>query len=157
MAEVNLGSHTATEAFILTTLYVHEGPMRSKYIVEKVRESENISQPTVYSILRDLERRGLIKRIEISPRNVQYELTDMGRRLIEEEYLKARETLLSALRNLRDKDEIVVEILTEEILEELPEEWKRPENIEKIKKILKEEIETAIKRVTRTTMILREG
>ena len=109
--------HPKAEALILTMMY--EGPIRSRQIVKSVCEVEEVSQPTVYSILKDLERRGLIKRIEISPRNVQYELTDRGRRLIEEEYLKAKETLLSTLRNLQNKNEIVLEILTEEVIKEI--------------------------------------
>lgn len=144
--------HPKAEALILTMMY--EGPIRSRQIVKSVCEVEEVSQPTVYSILKDLERRGLIKRIEISPRNVQYELTDRGRRLIEEEYLKAKETLLSTLRNLQNKNEIVLEILTEEVIKELPEKWKRPESLEKIKRILKEEIELTIKRVAKTIVIL---
>ena len=147
--------HPEAEALILVSTY--EGPVRSKRLIEKVQAQEDLSQPTIYNILRNLEERGLIRRIEKSRRNVQYELTEKGRKMVEEEQLKARETLLSAVRNIQDPEEIVFSLILEDVLKELPEEWRTPEKKKKLRTLLEEEIEAAKKRLIHIGIVLREG
>lgn len=147
--------HPEAEALILVATY--ESPVRSKRLIEKVQALEDLSQPTIYNILRGLEERGLIRRMERSRRNVQYELTEKGRRMVEEEQLKARETLLAAMRNIQDPEEIVFDLILEDVLRELPEEWRTPGKKKKLRMILEEEIEAAKKRLIRIDAVLREG
>jgi DNA-binding MarR family transcriptional regulator len=147
--------HPEAEALILISTY--ESPVRSKRLIEKVQALEDLSQPTVYNILRNLDERGLIQRIQKSRRNVQYELTEKGRKMVEEGQLKARETLLAAMRNIPDQDEIIFELIVEDVLKDLPDEWKSPEKKKKLRRILEEEIEAAKKRLIHMGVGLREG
>jgi len=142
-------------ALILTMLY--ESPARSKRLVEKVTEVEKVSEPTVYAVLKDLQKRGLVVRKYTNLRNVQYELTEAGRRLVEEEYLKAEKTLLSVLKNLQSRDRIVLELLLERVMKELPEKWRRAENKEKIRRLLKDEVDMLVKKVVRVITVLEDG
>jgi DNA-binding PadR family transcriptional regulator len=146
--------HPEAEALILVSTY--EAPVRSKRLIEKVQALEDLSEPTIYYILRNLDERGLIRRIEKSRRNVQYELTEKGRKIVEGEQLKARETLLAAVRNIQDPEEIVFDLILDDVLKALPEEWRAPEKKKKLRKILEEEIETAKKRLIRMSTILWE-
>lgn len=147
--------HPEAEALILVSTY--EAPVRSKRLIEKVQALEDLSQPTIYNILRSLEERGLIRRMEKSRRNVQYELTEKGRRMVEEEQLKARDTLLAAMRNVRDSEEIVFDLIVEDVLRDLPEEWRTPEKKKRLRTIVEEEIEAAKRRLKRMDAALREG
>jgi hypothetical protein len=45
------------------------------------------------------------------------------KKLVEEEYLKAKETLVFAIRSNPNHNEIVAEVLAADILEKLPTEW----------------------------------
>lgn len=146
--------HPEAETLILVSTY--EAPVRSKRLIEKVQALEDLSEPTIYNILRNLDERGLIRRIEKSRRNVQYELTEKGRKIVEEEQLKARETLLAAVRNIQDPEEIVFDLILDDVLKDLPEEWRAPEKKKKLRTILEEEIETAKKRLIRMSTILWE-
>ena len=147
--------HPEAEALILVSTY--ESPVRSKRLIEKVQALEDLSQPTIYNILRNLEERGLIRRVEKSRRNVQYELTEAGRKMVEEEQLKARETLLAAMRNIQNSEEIAFDLILENVLNDLSEDWRAPEKKKKLKAILGEEIEAAKKRLVRMTAVLQEG
>lgn len=146
--------HPEVEALILVSTY--ESPVRSKRLIEKVQALEDLSEPTIYNILRNLDERGLIQRVEKSRRNVQYKLTEKGRKMVEEEQLKARETLLAAVRNSQDPEEIVFDLILEDVLKDLPEEWRAPEKKKKVRRIVEEEIETAKKRLIRMSTILWE-
>ncbi len=112
-------THPREMAIVVTKLY--SGPMRSKDLVKKI---ETVSEATAHSILKKLVEDGFINRIEQSSRNVSYELTDKGRSLVEEENIKARDTLVSIVRDLPTQKEIVVDILVEDMLERLPKEWR---------------------------------
>lgn len=48
--------HPEAEALILVSTY--EAPVRSKRLIEKVQALEDLSQPTIYNILRNLKERG---------------------------------------------------------------------------------------------------
>jgi DNA-binding PadR family transcriptional regulator len=146
--------HPEAEALILVSTY--ESPVRSNRLIEKVQALEDLSQPTIYNILRSLEERGLIRRMEKSRRNVQYELTENGRRMVEDEQLKARETLLAAMRNIQNSEEIAFDLILEDVLDDLSEEWRTPEKKKRLRTILKEEIEAA-KRTLKHAADLKEG
>lgn len=115
-------THPREVATIVTKLY--SGPMRSK---ELVKEIATVSNATVHSILKKLVEDGFINKIEQSSRNVSYELADKGKRLVEEENIKARDTLVSIVRDLPAQKEIMVDVLLEEMLERLPVGWRKEE------------------------------
>ena len=128
-------AHPEAAADIMIEL--HRGAMRSSNITKGM---DSVSEPTIYSTLKELTEQGLIERIERSRRNVIYNLTEKGRKFVEEEHFKARETLMSAVRNLPGQDEIIADVLLEDILEKLPRGWQAPEKRNVLKNALLEEI-----------------
>lgn len=125
-------------ATVVTKLY--SGPMRSK---ELVNELGTVSEATAHSILKKLVEDGFINKIALSSRNVSYELTDKGRTLVEEENLKARDTLVSVVRDFPTQKEIMVDVLLEGMLERLPAGWKNEEKRNILREHLKRRIEEA--------------
>ena len=120
-----VSDHPAAEATVLTTLY--KSRMRSADLVKKVKMSHDLSGPSIYAIIRRLEAAGLIYKTKKSSRNVFYTIDVDGKTLVEEEYLKARETLVFAVRNSPDRNEIIAEALVADLLEKLPLEWQDSE------------------------------
>lgn len=131
-------SHPGESNKIITGLYV--GPKRSSEITNWI---DSVSEPTVYSILKELEELGFINKLEKSPRNVQYSLTERGRTLVEKDFAKAENTLVELVRNASKQEEIIIEILMDDLVKELPREWKKPEKREILKKYVAKELEKA--------------
>lgn len=131
-------THPREMAVVVNKLY--SGPLRSK---ELVNELEAVSEATAHSILKKLVEDGFINKIELSSRNVSYELTDKGRTLVEEENIKARDTLVSVVRDLPTQKEIMVDVLLEGMLERLPAGWKNKEKRNILREHLKRRIEEA--------------
>ena len=129
-------THPREMAILVTKLY--SGPMRSK---ELVKEIDTVSGATTHSILKKLVEDGFINKIEQSSRNVSYELADKGRSLVEEENIKARDTLVSIVRDLPTQKEIMVDVLLEGMLERLPVGWRREEKRNILREHLKRRIE----------------
>jgi DNA-binding PadR family transcriptional regulator len=94
-------THPKEMAIVVNTLY--NSPMRSN---ELIKEIDTVSGATAHSILKKLVEDGFINKIEQSSRNVSYELSDKGRRLLEEKNIKARDTLVSIVRDLPAQKEI---------------------------------------------------
>jgi DNA-binding PadR family transcriptional regulator len=131
-------THPREMATIVTKLY--SGPMRSKELVKKIT---TVAEATAHSILRKLVEDGFITKIEQSSRNVSYELADKGRNLVEEEKIKARDTLVSIVRDLPTQKEIMVDVLVEGMLERLPIRWRKEEKRNILREHLKRRIEEA--------------
>jgi DNA-binding PadR family transcriptional regulator len=129
-------THPREMATVVTKLY--SGPMRSKELVKGI---ETVSEATAHSILKKLVEDGFINKIEQSRRNVSYELADKGRSLVEEENIKARDTLVSIVRDLPAQKEIMVDVLLEEMLERLPAGWRKEEKRNILRGHLKKRIE----------------
>lgn len=123
--EYAVSNHPAAEATVLTTLY--KSRMRSADLVRNVKNNHDLSNPSIYAILKKLEEAGLLHKTKKSARNVYYEISLDGKRLVEEEYLKARETLVFAIRNSPNRNEIIAEALVADLLEKLPLEWQDSE------------------------------
>ncbi len=145
-------AHPETAADIMIEL--HRGAMRSSNITKRM---DSVSEPTVYSTLKEMTEQGLVERIERSRRNVIYNLTEKGRKFVEEEHFKARETLMSAVRNLPRQDEIIADVLLEYILEKLPREWQAPEKRNVLKTALLEEIHGIENRMVNLANIAATG
>jgi Predicted transcriptional regulators len=131
-------THPREMATIVTKLY--SGPRRSK---ELVKEIATVSEATAHSILKKLVEDGFVNKIEQSSRNVSYELADKGRSLVEEENIKARDTLVSIVRDLPTQKEIMVDVLLEGMLERLPAGWGKEEKRNILRGHLKRRIEEA--------------
>ncbi len=131
-------THPREVATIMTKLY--SGPKRSK---ELVKEIDTVSEATAHSILKKLVEDGFINKIEQSSRNVSYELMDKGRSLVEEENIKARDTLVSIVRDIPTQKEIMVDVLLEGMLERLPARWRKEEKRNILREHLKRRINAA--------------
>lgn len=125
---------------------LYNGSKRSK---ELPRLVPSVSEPTVYTILKELTEKGFINKNVLGRRNVLYSLTEKGKTLVEEEYLKARETFVSLLRDAPKQKEIIAEVLLEEMLDELPDKWKSPSNKKSLKNYLKNKINEAERDILR--------
>lgn len=138
-------------ALILMILY--SGPMRSSEIIEEVKkESEELSEQSVYNALKKMQENGLITKNERSPKNVEYTITNKGKDLVNEEYLKARDTLISVIRHSAKHEEILVGVLIADLLEKVPEEWKAPEKTNALRNHFKDQLEGLI---TSTTVLIK--
>ncbi len=110
--------------------------LRSNKIVEKISVISKVSAPTVYSRLKILEKAGLIKKIEISARKVQYELTSKGNDIAKKQCQITEERLFDIFRNLPDPYQFVIECLLSDILDKVPEKWRLPGNRQMLKELL---------------------
>jgi len=119
-------------AIVVNKLYNH--PWMSK---ELVKEIDTVSEATACPILKKLAEDGFINKIEQSSPNVSYELADKGKTLVEEENIKALDTLVSIVRDLPTQKEIVVDVLVEDMLERLPIGWRNEKKEEYIERISK--------------------
>lgn len=131
-------SHPREMAIVVNKLY--NRTMMSK---ELVKEIDTVSEATAHSILKKLEEDGFINKIEQSSRNVSYELADKGKRLVEGENIKARDTLVSIVRDIPAQKEIMVDVLVEEMLERLPAGWRNEEKRNILREHLKRRIDAA--------------
>ena len=131
-------THPREMATVMTKLY--SGLMRSK---ELAKETDTVSESTAHSILKKLVEDGLINKIEQSSRNVSYELADKWKRLVEGENIKARDTLVSIVRDIPAQKEIMVDVLVEEMLERLPAGWRNEEKRNILREHLKRRIDAA--------------
>jgi DNA-binding PadR family transcriptional regulator len=84
---------------IVTSLYY--GPQRASRLVKMVKESLDVSEPTVYSVLQDLVSRRIVEKDVRSRRNVAYVLTEKGRELIEREHFDAIGDILDLIKSAK--------------------------------------------------------
>ena len=106
---------------VVTSLYY--GPQRASRLVEMVQENLEVSEPTVYGVLQDLAERGFVEKVVRSRRNVTYKLTGTGRDLIQREHFDAIGDIMSLIKSAKRKRELLIELLIEDIMDGIPEDW----------------------------------
>ena len=134
---------------VVTNLYY--GPQRAARLVELVQENLDVSEPTVYGVLSDLAEKGLVEKVVRSRRNVSYKLTDEGRKLIEREHFDAIGDILTLIKSAKRKREILVELLIEDIMEGLPEDWMTTERRAVLRRSMEEEVDLLKRRMRMLT------
>ncbi len=130
---------------LVTSLYY--GPQRASKLVEIVKGNLKVSEPTVYAVLNDLVQRGLVEKDVRSRRNISYKLTPAGRELIEREHFDAIGDILTVIRSSKRKREILVELLLDDIMEGLPEDWNTGEAKAALRRSMDEEVESLKRRL----------
>jgi len=141
-------SHNPEVAMELVSALFY-GPKRSARIVKQVMDNMQVSEPTVYSTLHELVARKIIEKQERSRRRVIYKLTDEGRKLMEKEHFAAIDKMLSSVKNSNRRREILVELLMQDLLSELPAEMRDSVKKEMLRTTAAEEVEDMRKRLLR--------
>jgi DNA-binding PadR family transcriptional regulator len=117
-------------------------------------DNVHVSEPTVYSALHELVARNVIEKQEKSRRRVIYNLTDEGRRLMEKEHFVAIDKMLSNVKNSSRRREILVELLMQDLLSELPAEMRDGVKKEMLRSTAAGEVEDMKKRLLRIASAL---
>jgi DNA-binding PadR family transcriptional regulator len=130
------------------------GPKRSASIVKQVMDSVKVSEPTVYSTLHELVVRKVIEKQQRSRRRVIYNLTDEGRRLLEKEHFAAIDKMLSSVKNSGRRREILIELLMQDLLSELPAGMREGAKKEMLRSTAADEVEDMKKRLLRIASAL---
>ena len=130
------------------------GPKRSASIVKQVMDNVHVSEPTVYSALHELVARNVIEKQQKSRRRVIYNLTDEGRRLMEKEHFVAIDKMLSNVKNSSRRREILVELLMQDLLSELPAEMRDGVKKEMLRTTAAGEVDDMKKRLLRIASAL---
>lgn len=130
------------------------GPKRSASIVKQVMDNVNVSEPTVYSTLHELVGRKVIEKQERSRRRVIYNLTDEGRRLLEKEHFVVIDKMLASVKNSSRRREILIELLMQDLLSELPAEMREGAKKEILRTTAAGEVEDMRKRLLRIASTL---
>ncbi len=136
-------THPEVSADILLQLYAST-PLRSKTLQERITD---VSDQIVYGVLKELVEAGLLDRIERSRRNVIYQLTDKGRRLIEEMQLSIEKTLMNLSLDPKKQELILVSILVEDMVKSLPEKFQTEDRKGKLKELLLQDIDHCRRRL----------
>lgn len=137
-------THPEVSADILLQLY--GSPLRSKSLQGRIT---NISDQIVYGVLKELVNAGLVERIERSRRNVIYQLTDKGRIFIEETQLTVEKTLISLSPNPKKLELVIVSLLVDDMIKNLPEKFQTEDRKSKLKDLLLEDIDHCRRRLER--------
>jgi DNA-binding PadR family transcriptional regulator len=146
-------SHNPEVAMELVSALFY-GPKRSSRIVRQVMDNMKVSEPTVYSTLHELVIRNIIEKQERSRRRVIYKLTDEGRTLMEKEHFAAIDKMLSSVKNSSRRREILIELLMQDLLSELPAEMREGMKKEMLRNTAAEEVEDMKKRLLRIASAL---
>ena len=123
---------------IVTSLYY--GPQRAARLVEMVQENLDVSEPTVYGVLLDLAERGFVEKVVRSRRNVSYKLTNKGKDLIQREHFDAIGDIMALIKSAKRKRELLIELLIEDIMEGLPDDWDTDERKAALRRSMDEEV-----------------
>lgn len=130
------------------------GPKRSASIVQQVMDNMKVSEPTVYATLHELVARKIIEKQERSRRRVIYKLTDEGKKLMEKEHFVAIDKMLSSVKNSNRRREILIELLMQDLISELPAEMRDSVKKEVLRNSAAEEVEDVRKRLLRIASAL---
>jgi DNA-binding PadR family transcriptional regulator len=123
---------------IVTSLYY--GPQRASRLVEMVQDNLDVSEPTVYGVLQDLAERSVVEKVVRSRRNVSYKLTTKGRELIEREHFDAIGDIMALIKSAKRKRELLIELLLEDIMDGLPEDWATDDRKAVLRQSMDEEV-----------------
>jgi DNA-binding PadR family transcriptional regulator len=130
------------------------GPKRSSRIVHQVMDATDVSEPTVYATLHELVLRKLIDKEERSRRKVIYRLTDEGRKILEKEHFVAIDKMLSGINNPARRREILVELLMQDLISDLPAEMRSAVKRDLLRSTAAGEVEDLRKRLARIASAL---
>jgi len=125
------------------------GPKRSSRIVHQVMSATDVSEPTVYATLHELVARKIIDKEERSRRKVIYRLTDEGRKIMEKEHFVAIDKMLSGIKNPARRREILVELLMQDLINDLPAEMRSAVKKDLMRSTAAGEVEDLRKRLAR--------
>lgn len=142
-SEVRL-SHPEIASKILTQLYRHQ--TRSSDIISNIVSKFSVSNATVYNVLNELVKNGLVEKIPISAKNVQYKLTPNGSDIINDEMSKNHSLIIESLAfsdSPRIK-EISVDALVLAASRSLSPEWRDSRHTELIRKYFTVAVEREI-------------
>ena len=134
---------------VVSLLYYNT--LRAAALVKQTIDATGVSEPTVYSVLAELQERGFVEKNVRSSRNVTYTLTKEGRKFLQKERFSAVDTMLSSIKSPERRREILVELLMEDMLESLPVEWQKEEMKAALRKSMASEIDDVKKRMLRFT------
>jgi DNA-binding PadR family transcriptional regulator len=134
---------------IVSILYY--GAMRAATLVKKTMEATGVSEPTVYSVLTELQEQGFIEKTKRSKRNVTYNLTKPGRSFLMNERFSAVDAMLTCVKSPERRRELLVELLLDDMLAELPIEQQTEAMKEVLRHSMKFELEDVKKRMLRYT------
>jgi DNA-binding PadR family transcriptional regulator len=134
---------------IVSILYY--GSMRAATLVKRTMEATNVSEPTVYSVLNELQEIGFIEKNKRSKRNVTYVLTRPGRKFLMKERFQAVDAMLNCVKSTERRRELLIELLLDDMLAELPKEQQTEAMKEELRRSMKFEIEDVKKRLLRYT------
>jgi len=133
---------------------LYYGDRRAAPLVKDTVAATGVSEPTVYAVLAELQRAGMVLKTARSKRNVTYQLTQEGKELLQREHFGALDQLLSGAPASRRR-ELLLQLLLEDMLEELPAEWRQSDRQGVLRKATSEEIEDVKRRLLRLTNALR--
>jgi DNA-binding PadR family transcriptional regulator len=105
-----------------------------------VQENLDVSEPTVYGVLLDLAERGFVEKVVRSRRNVSYKLTAKGKDLIQREHFDAIGDIMALIKSAKRKRELLIELLIEDIMEGLPDDWDTDERKAALRRSMDEEV-----------------
>jgi len=100
---------------IETLLNLYSRNMRSTDLVGAIADKFSFSEPTIYSTLKELQELELIDKKVKSSKNVRYTITNAGRALVENDYLKMKEQLVSIITLSQDRDIIILEAFIKDV------------------------------------------
>lgn len=123
-------------------------------IVHKVMSATEVSEPTVYATLHELVARKIIDKEERSRRKVIYRLTDEGRKIMEKEHFAAIDRMLSGIKNPSRRREILVELLMQDLVNDLPAEVRQGVKTDLLRSTAAGEVEDLRKRLVRIASAL---
>ena len=130
------------------------GAKRSSRIVHEVMAATDVSEPTVYATLHELVARKIIDKEERSRRKVIYRLTDEGRKIMEKEHFVAIDKMLSGIKNPSRRREILVELLMQDLINDLPAELRSAVKTDVLRNTAAGEVEDLRKRMVRIASAL---
>lgn len=122
-ARRNLAQSTVASRMLLQLF--GEGTTRSSVLVKKITDELKCSTSLVYEALSDLVKSGLVYSPEARKRLKFYSLTREGTSLVNEEVLRKETEIRGFKKQIPEPTkDVALELLTEEIFQELPSEYK---------------------------------
>lgn len=141
--ELNTNADVAME--IITRLYFK--PYRSSHLVREVQSTMDTSEPTIYAVLKELIGKNIVRKDAKSKRKVVYYLTDGGKKILEKEHFSIIHALIQRVKDDERRREILVELLLEDVLRDLPHEIKDKIKYDALRKSMRDEVQTLKKRL----------
>ncbi len=129
-------TYTSIAEEILKRLY-STGVVRSSELTKGLKYSKS----PVYQTLKELEKAGLIQVATNRPRFKEYVITQKGKELISEEFRKSYSEIFKLVRESPYSYDLTLELLSEQVLQSLPENLRSFSIIPLIKEKIRKNIE----------------